>query len=132
MQPFILISILVFALLILWLLIVVAIARKSNAGLDLVDREKHPKGYWMSWGIAIGIAIGAALGPIFDNFGVGIGIGVAIGAGIGASLERRNQGSLRPLTVQEQRLQKRGIAIGLAVSLVLGVLLLIVLFLQAR
>jgi len=133
MQPFILISILVFALLILWLLIVVAIARKSNAGLDLVDREKHPKGYWMGWGIAIGIAIGAALGPIFDNFGVGIGIGVAIGAGIGASLEQKNKDKIRPATEEEKKMQRWGVALGgLVAVLALGVILLIVLFLQTR
>ena len=81
----------------------------------------HPKGYWMVVGLSIGIAIGVAMGPIFDNFGVGIGIGVAIGSGIGASLERKNKDNIRPPTEQEQKRQKLGVLIGLAL---LGILLL--------
>ena len=94
--------------------------------------SRHPKGYWMGIGISLGIAIGAALGPIFDNFGVGIGIGVAIGAGIGTALEQRNKDNLRPLTEQEKLRQKRSITIGLALTAILGVLLIIVFFLQSR
>lgn len=96
------------------------------------NESKHPKGYWMGIGMSIGIAIGAGLGPIFDNFGVGIGIGVAIGSGIGASLERRNKDNLRPLTAEEQKRQKRGIAIGLAVAAILAIMLVIVAFLQMK
>ncbi len=96
------------------------------------NESGHPKGYWMGVGISIGIAIGAAMGPIFDNFGVGIGIGVAIGSGIGALLEQRNKDNIRPLTEQEQARQKRSIAIGLAVAVILGALLVIVYFLQSR
>ena len=83
--------------------------------------HKHPKGYWMAVGISIGVAIGVAMGPIFDNFGVGIGIGIAIGSGIGASLEWKNKDNLRPLTEQEQKRQKLGTVIALAL---VGVLLL--------
>jgi hypothetical protein len=86
-----------------------------------INEHKYPKGYWMSIGIGIGVAIGAAMGPIFDNFGVGIGIGIAIGTSIGASLERKNKDNIRPLTEQEQKRQKLGIVIGLAL---VGVLLL--------
>jgi hypothetical protein len=96
------------------------------------NESKHPKGYWMGIGISIGIAIGVALGPVFDNFGTGIGIGVAIGVGIGASLEQRNKDNLRPLTEEEQKRQKRGVAIGLALATILGALLIIVYFLQTR
>jgi len=96
------------------------------------NESKHPKGYWVGIGISIGIAIGAALGPIFDNFGTGIGIGVAIGAAIGASLEQRYKGELRPLTELEEKRQKRSIAIGLALTAILGVLLIFVYFLQSR
>ena len=81
----------------------------------------HPKGYWMVVGLSIGIAIGVAMGPIFDNFGVGIGIGIAIGSGIGASLERKNKDIILPLTEQEQKRQKLGTVIALAL---VGVLLL--------
>ena len=85
------------------------------------NERKYPKGYWMSVGISIGVAIGVAMGPIFDNFGVGIGIGVAIGSGIGASLEQKNKDHIRPLTEQEQKRQKLGVVIGLAL---VGILLL--------
>src|SRR5512136_905546 len=87
----------------------------------LDNEKKHPKGYWMSIGIGIGLAIGVAMGPIFDNIGVGIGIGIAIGSGIGASLEQKNKDNTRPLTEQEQKRQKLGVVIGLAL---VGVLLL--------
>lgn len=97
-----------------------------------IYESRHPKGYWMSVGISIGIAIGVALGPIFDNFGVGIGIGVALGAALGTSLEQRKKNNLRPLTEQEQKRQKRSITIGLALTAGLGVLLIIVYFMQAR
>lgn len=96
------------------------------------NESKHPKGYWMSVGIGIGIAIGVALGPIFDNLGTGIGIGVAIGVGIGTSLEQRNKDNLRPLTDEEQKRQKRGIAIGMVIATILALLLIVVYFLQAR
>ena len=96
------------------------------------NESKHPKGYWVGIGISIGIAIGAGLGPIFDNFGVGIGIGVAIGTAIGTALEQRHKDELRPLTEQEQARQKRNIAIGLTVAVILGALLVIVYFIQDR
>jgi hypothetical protein len=94
------------------------------------NESRQPKGYWMSVGISI--AIGVALGPIFDNLGAGIGIGVALGTAIGASLEQRNKDNLRPLTEQERAKQKRSIAIGLALAAILGALLVIVYFIQAR
>ena len=96
------------------------------------NKGKHRQGYWMGIGISIGIAIGAGLGPIFDNFGAGIGIGVALGTAIGMSLEQRNKDNLRSLTEQELARQKRNIAIGLTVAVILGALLVIVYFLQTR
>lgn len=96
------------------------------------NESRHPKGYWMSVGISIGIAIGVALGPIFDNFGAGIGIGIALGTAIGASLEQKNKDNLRPLTEQEQARQKRSVAIGLTVAVILGALLVVVYFLVGR
>lgn len=96
------------------------------------NERKYPKGYWMSIGIGIGVAIGVAMGPLFDNIGIGIAIGIAIGSGIGASLVQRNKDNIRPLTEQEKTRQKRSIAIGLALTVILGVLLIIVYFLQAR
>ena len=96
------------------------------------NEKKYPKGYWMSVGISIGIAIGVAMGPIFDNFGVGIGIGVAIGSGIGASLEQRNKDNIRPLTEQEQKRQKLGVVIGLALVSILLLATIVAYFLVGR
>jgi len=96
------------------------------------NERKYPKGYWMSVGISIGIAIGVAMGPIYDNFGVGIGIGVAIGSGIGAALERRNKDNIRPMTEQEQKRQKLGVVIGLALVGILVLALIIAHFLVGR
>jgi divalent metal cation (Fe/Co/Zn/Cd) transporter len=132
MQPFPIISILIFVLLIVGSLIAVVLARKTNAGLDPMDRKKHPQGYWMSVGISMGVAIGVAFGPIFDNIGVGIGIGIAIGTAIGASLEQKYKDNTRPLTEEERNRRKWASVIGLAVSVVLGVILIIVFLLQAR
>jgi preprotein translocase subunit SecY len=98
----------------------------------LKNERKYPKGYWVAVGISIGVAIGVAMGPIFDNFGVGIGIGIAIGSGIGASLERKNKDNIRPLTEQEQKRQKLGVVIGLALVGVLLLALIIAYFLVGR
>lgn len=96
------------------------------------NERKYPKGYWIGVGISIGVAIGAAFGPIFDNIGIGIGVGVAIGSGIGALLEQRHKDELRPLTEQEKVRQKRSVAIGLALAIILAGVLVIVYVLQAR
>src|SRR5512139_2064985 len=96
------------------------------------NEKKYPKGYWMGIGISIGIAIGVAMGPIFDNFGVGIGIGVAIGSSIGASLEQRNKNNIRPLTEQEQKQQKLGAVVGLAMVGILVLALFIIYFVVGR
>ena len=93
---------------------------------------KHPKGYWMGVGLSIGVAIGVALGPLFDNIGIGIAIGIAIGSGIGASLEQKNKDNVRPLTEQEQKRQKLGVVIGLALFGVLVLALIIAYFLVGR
>jgi hypothetical protein len=94
------------------------------------NERKYPKGYWMGVGISIGVAIGVALGPIFDNIGIGIAIGIAIGSGIGASLERKNKDNIRPLTEQEQKRQKLGVVIGLALVGILFLALVIAYFLM--
>lgn len=94
--------------------------------------RKYPKGYWMAVGISVGLAIGVAMGPLFDNIGVGIAIGIAIGSGIGASLEQKNKGNIRPLTEQEQKRQKLGVVIGLALVGILVLALIIAYFLVGR
>jgi hypothetical protein len=94
------------------------------------NEKKYPKGYWTAVGISIGVAIGVAMGPIFDNIGIGIAIGIAIGSGIGASLERKNKDNIRPLTEQEQKRQKLGVVIGLALVGILFLALVIAYFLM--
>ena len=94
--------------------------------------RKYPKGYWMAVGISVGAAIGVAMGPLFDNIGVGIAIGIAIGSGIGASLEQKNKDNIRPLTEQEQKRQKLGVVIGLALVGILLLATLVAYFLVGR
>jgi pheromone shutdown protein TraB len=96
------------------------------------NERKYPKGYWMAVGISVGMAIGVAMGPIFDNIGVGIAVGIAIGSGIGASLEQKNKDNIRPLTEQEQKRQKLGVIIGLALVGLLFLTLIIAYFLIGR
>lgn len=96
------------------------------------NERKYPKGYWMAVGISVGMAIGVAMGPIFDNIGVGIAVGIAIGSGIGASLEQKNKDNIRPLTEQEQKRQKLGVVIGLALFGILVLALIIAYFLVAK
>ena len=96
------------------------------------NTKKYPKGYWMGVGLSVGVAIGVALGPLFENIGIGIALGIALGSGIGASLERRHKDDVRPLTEQEQKRQKWGIAIGLVLTSVLMVFLVIVYLMQIR
>ncbi len=96
------------------------------------NEKKYPKGYWMAVGISIGVAIGVAMGLLFDNIGVGIAVGIAIGSGIGASLERKNKDNIRPLTEQEQKRQKLGVVIGLALVGILVLALVIAYFLMGR
>jgi len=96
------------------------------------NERKYPKGHWMGVGISIGVAIGVAMGPIFDNIGIGIAVGIAIGSGIGASLEHKNKDNVRPLTEQEQKRQKWGVVIGLALVGLLFLALIIAYFLAAR
>lgn len=79
------------------------------------NEKKHPKGYWMAVGISIGVAIG-----------------VAIGSGLGASLEQKNKDNIRPLTEQEQKRQKLGVVIGLALFGVLVLALIIAYFLVGK
>lgn len=127
MQPFILISIFIFALLVLGALIVVIIAiRKSNTSLDPAEQGKHPKGYWMgigpSFGFLLGYALAFIIGLFTDSMTFFIIIAPAIGAGLGVSigsvLEWKYKDKIRPLTEQEQKMQKWGVALGLIMLLV--------------
>jgi hypothetical protein len=118
MQPFILISILVFALIVVGALVLAAIAiRKPSTETIQGNQELHPRGYWVSLGISIGAGFGVALGLAFDNLALGIAIGAAIGASIGGALEQKNKDNFRPLSEQELKIQKWGVALGLLMLL---------------
>ena len=121
MQPIILISILVFALIVVGALIAVALVKRNSSGDPLYnDHELHPQGYWIGIGISIGAGFGVALGLVLDNLALGIAIGAGIGISIGAALEQKNKDSLRPPTEQERNMQTRGVAAGLLILLILA------------
>ena len=119
MQPIILISIFLFALIVVGALAVVILAvRKGNTTSDFTDQERHPQGYWISIGISIGTGFGVALGLVFDNLGLGIAIGAAIGVSIGAALEQKNKEDIRQPTKQEQKILKWTVAVGILFLLI--------------
>lgn len=133
MPPFILISILVFGLIVLVALVVAAIAmRKSQTETSQDDQELHPRGYWVSLGISIGAGFGVALGLVFDNLALGIAIGAAIGVSIGGALEQKNKDQFRPLSEQEQKIQKWGVALGLLMLLLFAGIFVLLAFLRAQ
>ena len=118
MQPFILITLVVFGLIVLSALIFVSMQR-SKTKTNLADSELQPQGYWISIGISIGAGFGVALGLVLDNLALGIAIGAGFGVAIGSALEQKNKDKLRPLTEQEKKIQKWGVVLGLLVLLVL-------------
>ena len=133
MQPLILISIIIFALIVVGALVLVAIAmRKSSADSMQDDQELHLRGYWVSLGISIGAGFGVAMGLVFDNLALGIAIGVAIGVSIGGALEQKNKGKFRPLSEQEQKIQKWGVALGLLMLLVFAGIFTFILVVRSR
>jgi hypothetical protein len=128
MQNFIWISLLVLILIVVGVLI----AMGKSRNLAPADQDKHPKGYWMSLGISTGVGIGVALGVALENIGAGIALGVAIGAGIGASLEQKNKDNIRPMTEQEKKRQKWGVAAGLVIPLILIGFLIVLMLLRTK
>ena len=127
MQPFIWISLMVLVIIAIVAVFIAGIAiRKSIASSNSVDRENQPRRYWISIGMSIGAGFGVALGLVFDNLALGIALGAGFGMAIGAVLEQRNKDKIRPLTTQEQRLQRWGIGLGSLMLLVLvGIFVLI-------
>ena len=132
MPPFILISILVFGLIVGVALVAAAIAmRRSQDETIQENQELHPRGYWISGGISIGAGFGVALGLVFDNLALGIAIGAAIGASIGGALEQKNKGKFRPISEQEQRIQKWGVALGLLLLLLVASIFVFIMILRS-
>ncbi|MFH1286806.1 MAG: Gmad2 immunoglobulin-like domain-containing protein [Candidatus Magasanikbacteria bacterium] len=68
---------------------------------------KHPKGHYMSLGIAIGIAIGIPFGIAIGNIALGPALGLPIGVALGASLEKKHEKDLRSMTKKEIDLKKK-------------------------
>ena len=131
MQPFVLISILVFVLIVIGALAAIMFAlRRADRGTEIADQETHPKGYWIIIGISIGAGFGVALGLVFDNLALGIAIGAGVGISIGAALEQKNKDNVRQPTEQEQKMQKWGVAVGLLILLVIVGLFMVLLLLN--
>ena len=133
MQPFILITIVVFGLIVFGALIVFIIwMRRSSAEASLLDDDElRPQGYWIGIGMVMGTGFGVALGTVFDNLAIGIALGAGMGLAIGAALEQQNKDKLRPLTEQEKKIQKWGVALGLLMLLIFVGLFAFLFFLRA-
>jgi len=134
MQPFILITIVVFGLIFFSALILfINWMRRSNVEASLAaDDELRPQGYWIGIGMIIGTGFGVAVGTALDNLAIGIAMGAGMGVAIGAALEQKNNDKLRPLTEQEKKMQKWGVALGLVMLLIFAGLFAILFFLRAR
>ena len=134
MQPFLLIAIVVYGLIVFGVLIIFIIwMRRSAAEANLAgDEGLRPQGYWIGIGISIGAGIGVALGTAMGNIALGIPIAVGAGVAIGPALEKQNIDKIRPLTEQEKKLQKWGVALGIILLLVFIGLFAFLFFLNAR
>jgi len=121
MQPFILISLVVFGLITFGALIVFIVwMRRSSLEASLAGNDElRPQGYWIGIGMIIGAGLGVAMGIVFDNLTIGIAMGTGVGVAIGATLEQRNKDNIRPLSEQEAKFQKWGMAIGLIILLLM-------------
>jgi len=129
MQPFILIALAMFGLIVFGALIVFIIwDRRSANETSLADNELRPQGYWIGIGISIGAGFGVAMGLVFDNLALGIAMGAGAGVAVGAALEQKNKGKLRPLNEQEKTTQKWGVMLGLIILLILVGLFAAILF----
>lgn len=101
-------------------------------------KKKYPEGHfvgmWMGIGIAIFSGIGIPLSITTGNhafIGIGPALGVALGLAVGKSIEDKHKakGEIRPLTKQEKKIKKLGVAIGLG-FVILGVLAFLLLYLR--
>lgn len=132
MQLYILISIVIAVLAIGVAIALIITTRRSLANRNATTEGEYPKDYWMGVGISTGVGIGTALGIALENIGIGIALGTAIGVGIGASMEQKNKDNIRPLTEQEKKRQKWGVAAGLAIPLILIGFVIVLMLLRTR
>ena len=133
MQPFVLITLIVFGLIVFGALIVFVIWIRGSANeTSLADNELRPRGYWIGIGISIGAGFGVAMGLVFDNLALGIAMGAGAGVAIGAALEQKNSDKLRPFNEQEKKMQKWGVALGILLLLVFAGLFVFLMLLRGR
>ena len=133
MQPFILIALIVFGLIVFGALIVFIIWIRGSANeTSLADNELRPQGYWIGIGISIGAGFGVAMGLVFDNLALGIAMGAGAGVAIGAALEQKNSDKIRPFNEQEKKMQKWGVALGILLLLVFAGLFVFLMLLRGR
>ena len=133
MQPFVLITLIVFGLIVFGALIVFIIWIRGSANeTSLADNELRPQGYWIGIGISIGAGFGVAMGLVFDNLALGIAMGAGAGVAIGAALEQKNSDKLRPFNEQEKKMQKWGVALGILLLLVFAGLFVFLMLLRGR
>jgi hypothetical protein len=132
MQPFVLLAILTFGLIVVGLGIVLAVTlRKVRADQEPATLGKKPQGYWMGIGIALGLPIGYLLafvmGVLMDETSSFVALGPALGGGlgiaIGSALEQKHKNEIRPLTEAEQKV-RRWTILGGGLLVLLGVLAL--------
>jgi len=131
MQPFILITLVVFGLIVLGALIFM-VAQRSKSEANLVAGELKPQGYWVSIGISIGTGLGVALGLVFDNLALGIALGAGFGVAIGGGFEQQNKDKIRPLTEQEKKIQIWGVVLGLIMLLIFAGMFVFLLILRGK
>jgi hypothetical protein len=141
MQPFTLLAIFTFGLIVVGLgIVVIATLRKARADQGPAALGKQPQGYWMGIGIAFGLPIGYLLafvmGVLMDETSSFVAIGPALGGGlgvaIGAALENKHKNEIRPLTEAERKVRTRAL-LGGGLLVLLGVLALVgTLLLAAR
>jgi hypothetical protein len=133
MQPFALLAIFTFGLIVAGLGIVLVVTRrKVRADQEPATLGKKPQGYWMGVGIALGLPVGYLLafiiGVLMDETSSFVAIGPALGGGlgvaIGSALEHKHKNEIRPLTEAEQKVRRWAI-LGGGLLVLLGVLALV-------
>ena len=101
-----------------------------------MEKQKYPRGHWMSMGLAVGLALGFIAGYLIWKFtgitttalATGPATGLIIGAVVGAILENHNKHRRRPMTAVEQARSRKVIwltAIAMLMLLVVSLMLIL-------
>ena len=94
----------------------------SDSGQDGRSNKRgsdQATGGMLGVGIAIGAGLGIAIGVAFDSLPVGIAVGTGIGVAIGTAMEQGRDGRLTDSGFTRSR--SVWVAIGLGLTLLLGV-----------